>query len=455
MPDQNTPPTKRPPTEKGALSAHHRERLATKPARRALAQRDITALYRLLTDAGVSQQQIACLAGQLPSEVSEILKGRQVMAYDVLVRIAKGLDVPRAWMGLAYDAYEVAESATPVVGEEVVDEDMKRRAMLAIASAALLGAPVLGEVLELPTPPKTPTPLPSRLGASDVAALKELTAQLRRGARTYGGGADVITTVANRSRSLMAVPASDPIKSQLGSALADLHTLAGWCCVDSGLHDQARGCFATAMDLAAGAGDGVQVASALWHAGIHMRDAGAYNDGLKACQLGLIKLGEAPNASGAAEMAAWLNMESARVSAAMGHNDAAERSLQAAREWQPTSAYDIADMECVTSYVYLWLGRLDAAERLAANSVRHWAAEGTSRREGILADIAIATIHTKTNQSDATTLAHRAISGVAPLQSLRTRKVKLAPLVESLDSRADSTSRDLAHRARQLAGSAS
>jgi hypothetical protein len=109
-------------------------------------------------------------------------------------------------------------------------------------------------------------------------------------------------------------------------------------------------------------------------------------------------------------------------------------------------------MECVTSYVYLWLGRLDAAERFAANSVRHWASEGTSRREGVLADIALATIHTKTNQSDATTLAHRAIASVAPLQSRRTRQVKVAPLVQALNSRADSTSRDLAHRAHQLAG---
>jgi hypothetical protein len=253
----------------------------------------------------------------------------------------------------------------------------------------------------------------------------------------------------------MSVPASAPIKSQLGSALADLHTLAGWCCVDSGLHDQARACFATAMDLAASAGDGVQVASALWHAGIHMRDAGAYNDGLKACQLGLIKLGEAPDAPGAAEAAAWLNMESARASAAMGHTDAAERSLKVAREWQPATVYDRADMECVTSYVYLWLGRLDTAERFASNSVRHWTAEGTSRREGVLADIALATIHTKTHQSDAAPLAHRAIAGVAPLQSLRTRQIKLAPLVKALDARGDSTSRDLGDRARQLAESAS
>lgn len=53
------------------------------------------------------------------------------------------------------------------------------------------------------------------------------------------------------------------------------------------------------MELPAGAGDGVQgVASALWHAGIQMRDAGAYNDGLKACQLGLIKARQGSGFSG-------------------------------------------------------------------------------------------------------------------------------------------------------------
>lgn len=448
MQDPNTPFTP-PSTENHTLDGDHLHHLTTERGLRALAERDVTVIYRLLKEAGVSQRQIARLTGQSPSEVSEILKGRQVMGYDVLVRIAEGLGVPRAWMGLAYD--EGAESANPAVGEEVVDEDMKRRALFAVASTALLGAPVLGEVLKLPTPPTTPTPLPTRLVASDIAALKELTARLRSVARTYGGGADVVTSVATRSRSLMSVPASDPIKNKLESALADLHTLAGWCCVDSGLHDQARANFATAMDFAARAGDGAQLASAFWHAGIHMRDAGAYNDGLKACQLGLIKLGETPDAPGAAETTAWLNVESARVQAAMGHHAAAERSLKIAHEWQPTTAYDIADMECVTSYVYLWLGRLDTAEKFAASSVRKWAAEGTSRREGVLADIALATIHMKTRQSDAATLAHRAITGVALLRSSRIRRIKLAPLIEALDTRADSTSIDLAHRARQLA----
>ncbi len=69
------------------------------------------------------------------------------MGYDVLVRICEGLGIPRGMMGLAYDG--VTESA-PIVESEV-DEEMKRRALLAVGSVALLGAPVLGELLHIPT----------------------------------------------------------------------------------------------------------------------------------------------------------------------------------------------------------------------------------------------------------------------------------------------------------------
>lgn len=57
----------------------------------ALASRNIAAVFRLLQRFGVSQRRIAALTGQSQSEISEILGGRQVMAYDVLVRIADGL----------------------------------------------------------------------------------------------------------------------------------------------------------------------------------------------------------------------------------------------------------------------------------------------------------------------------------------------------------------------------
>jgi transcriptional regulator with XRE-family HTH domain len=71
--------------------------------RRALAMRDIGMVYRLLNQAGVSQRRIAVCTDQSQSEISEILNGRRVTAYDVLVRICDGLGARRSWMGLAVD----------------------------------------------------------------------------------------------------------------------------------------------------------------------------------------------------------------------------------------------------------------------------------------------------------------------------------------------------------------
>jgi transcriptional regulator with XRE-family HTH domain len=77
--------------------------------RRYLAARDIGSVYRLLQRFGVSQRAIAARTGQSQSEISEIIAGqRQVISYDVLERIALGLEIPRGWMGLAYDVDLVA-----------------------------------------------------------------------------------------------------------------------------------------------------------------------------------------------------------------------------------------------------------------------------------------------------------------------------------------------------------
>ena len=72
--------------------------------RAAVGSHDITALYRLLHRYGFSQRRIAALTGQSQSEISDILKGRRkIRSYDLLLRIAESLGVPRGWMGLAYD----------------------------------------------------------------------------------------------------------------------------------------------------------------------------------------------------------------------------------------------------------------------------------------------------------------------------------------------------------------
>ncbi len=72
--------------------------------RRLLAGHDIAGVFRLLQRFGVSQRAIGARSGQSQSEVSEIIaRGRRVVSYDLLVRICGGFDLPRGWMGLAYD----------------------------------------------------------------------------------------------------------------------------------------------------------------------------------------------------------------------------------------------------------------------------------------------------------------------------------------------------------------
>src|SRR5437763_2818025 len=86
-----------------SVLANFADLLAGPASRRALAQRDIAAVYRMLRDEGISQASIAQATGQKQSEVSEIISGRQVQSVVLLERIADGLGVPRGWMGLAYE----------------------------------------------------------------------------------------------------------------------------------------------------------------------------------------------------------------------------------------------------------------------------------------------------------------------------------------------------------------
>lgn len=433
--------------------------------RDAIVSHDIATVYRILTRHGILQRDIAEMTGQSQSEVSEILSGRRVSSYALLERIAAGLGIPRELMGLSYGplrgpadgsrrGYAGGEDEHGAVSEEV-REEMKRRALLAIAGVSLFGAPILGEVLreQLIGTPGPPTPLPARLGISDVEAIRSLTEQLRGVARTYGGCADVVTGVAHRSLQLMSIPSSEEVHSELGSALADLSILAGWCCVDSGHHDNARSHFATAMELGKTADDPEVIASAFRHAGIQMVDADAYNDGLKAYQLGRMALGSDSaegRRSGVSFAQQWLAGESAIPLAAMGYRDDAIREISVAREQPMPTRFDDADMDYLTSAVYRRLGALDTAESFATSSVRKWARENASRRDSVNADINLATIHVMTGESDGAVLAHRAIITVAGLHSTRARVVNMSRLVDALEDRPSSDNRQLVALARRL-----
>ncbi len=75
---------------------------------------------------------------------------------------------------------------------------------------------------------------------SDVARLEQETGRLRAQVRRCGGCAHIVSSVAMERTPLLAVPATDAVKTRLGSALAHLRCLAGACCLDSDADDTAR-----------------------------------------------------------------------------------------------------------------------------------------------------------------------------------------------------------------------
>jgi transcriptional regulator with XRE-family HTH domain len=412
--------------------------------RRALASHDIATVYRILVGQGLSQRRLAELVGQTQSEVSEILSGRQVQSYDVLERIAEGLGVSRGVMGLSYgDADEGA--GTPVYDE--VDEDMRRRALLAAGAVALFGRPILGEILELPDRPPVPAPLPNRLGIADVEAMQGLTKSLEAQAAYYGGGCAVLTPVAQRAERLLAIPGAETTKAAMATAIAELHNVAGWAAFDSHQDDTARYHFARAMTLGNG-GDGHQFSRAAYFAGVSTAERGHWDEGLKFLQLAQMRLDQAAPSQRATELGAWIDVDTACVYGHLDRPDLARAALTKARDsWQAPDRDDQADMDWVTALAELNMGRDQNAERLVSSAVRHW--EGTAnRRQAVLGRITLAAIKVKAGDSGAKQLAYQAITQAQELRSVRARE-RLAPLAQALTDRTDRESRELARLANQ------
>jgi transcriptional regulator with XRE-family HTH domain len=260
--------------------------------RNALAAREVSTVYRLLRRTGVSQRQIAAMTGQSQSEVSEILKGRQVMAYDVLARIADGLGVPRGYMGLAYDevtAVRVAGAIEASGTEE--DESVKRRKFLAHAAAVAVGAHVLGDA-DMGSWVANPmlTPAPGRIGMTDVRQVEAATRALRSLDYQYGGGfcRDAVVAQLSWGQQMLGASGADHVRKRLHVALADLHNLAGWTSFDIGLVDSARNHFGRALELAKAGESDQLVANILYRMGRVYLHGEAPQDALKMFQLGQI-----------------------------------------------------------------------------------------------------------------------------------------------------------------------
>jgi hypothetical protein len=231
---------------------------------------------------------------------------------------------------------------------------------------------LLGELLELPKRPETPTPLPSQLGTADVEALEALTAELQSWAQRWGGGASTVGAIAQRSERLLSVSAAEPVAAEpvrvaLDFTLAKLHTVAGWAAFDEQLDETACFHFARAMSLAGDAADPYWIAFALYGGGRIVAESGHPNDALKYYQLLQVALaGDEGRHSRAPILTGYLHSESAPEYAALGHRNAINELAIVQENPLDADSYNIA------AETHVRLGNLDIAHRFATSAAREW-----------------------------------------------------------------------------------
>jgi transcriptional regulator with XRE-family HTH domain len=248
-----------------------------------LASRDVAGIFRWLQRHGWSQTQIGARTCQSQGEVSEILNGRQVKAYDVLERIADAFEIPRGLMGLAYSATLQAES---VQSRELSNMDRKNFAG-AVASVAF--GSVNDEARKwLPEFSHSVATVPPVITESDVEQVVSMTAELRKLDQRYGGGAavDAARGFYGYARRMIHSAADRRTHRDLKVSLADFSSMLGWSYHDIGDQSSARRFLMNALVLAKDADEPSLASSVLYRLGrVSMQEARPV-EALKMLQLG-------------------------------------------------------------------------------------------------------------------------------------------------------------------------
>lgn len=390
--------------------------------RDALARRDIGTVFRLLVEAGVPQRELALATRQNQSEISDIIGGRQVMAYELLERIALSLGIPRGYLGLGYEPTNPAPSH---------DETAKRASFLAHAAETVIGQPVFGSVERAPLVAEA-TPVPSNAGPNDVEILRRVLHDLTVLESQFGGGVVVAALEGQLrwARGLLSASMRDTTRAALFEAVALLHRRASNAAFDMGCLDQARGHLIAALELAQDVGNLPLQAMLFYCAGRMEQYHGPPDAALRLFQFGY----PVALASRSPRLCALLEVREARCYAVMGNRESAERLLGQAvenfhaggdlPEW--LKFFDESELLAAVGVTWAELGEWGKAVPALRRSLRQRGDDYALARSFDLAELA--TCHLRSGDIDeGVRVATRSLELVVQLNSRRARD-RLDPL---------------------------
>ncbi|MGH4002321.1 MAG: XRE family transcriptional regulator [Pseudonocardiaceae bacterium] len=137
-----------------------------------------------------------------------------------------------------------------------------------------------------------PTPIPRRVGATEIEQTRSATRVFESWSGTYGGGGLPRETVMGQLRwsaGLLDAICPDRLRPELFSAVGDLADVAGYLAVDAGADEQADRVYRFALDCAEEAGDWLLRGEILSSMAKHAVWIGQPDEGLTLAEQGLVR----------------------------------------------------------------------------------------------------------------------------------------------------------------------
>ncbi|KOG81800.1 helix-turn-helix domain-containing protein [Streptomyces californicus] len=225
--------------------------LASADWQEACRSRDFARIFRLVkVKAGIYPSRVAALCGMTPSRVGEIMAGQRGLAHiDVIERVADGLRIPGAMLGLAHRPWEIPASS---ITEERPPEPLPA---VPREPQRIETAEELDDLLAL---------VDGRASRSTLMALRSSVQDYWRRDNAHGG-ATLRPAVVGHLRYVgrLLDSAEAGLRHDLQGVAAELARLSGWAYFDARQYSTARTYFTQALKLSHTQGDSLFMANVL------------------------------------------------------------------------------------------------------------------------------------------------------------------------------------------------
>jgi hypothetical protein len=169
-------------------------------------------------------------------------------------------------------------------------EDVNRQQLIRTTTALGVGTLVLGPVATL-LEGIEPTPIPTRVGATEIEQTHTAARVFQSWSFTYGGGLarDAVMGQLRWSAGLLEATCPARLRPELFSAVGTLADVAGFMAVDAGAHEEARRVFSFALACAEEAKDWPLRATILTDMAAQAIGTGQPDEGLTLTKLALVR----------------------------------------------------------------------------------------------------------------------------------------------------------------------